>query len=413
MNKPMILMPITGIIILTLVGCGTMQTGNPVQGTQGVHSTGAQSNVSTQPENTESGSSVSVRSTKPSRSNYAAEIALIRTKGYTVSGTIPNATVKTASGATLSAWLGITGNDGYNQFVFFFLDGKYLGTDTMKPSIEITSVMPRGHGITVTYPVYTSHDSFADPTGTPVAITYTWTGNRLVPNKPHPKEFQASSTAGLSVHQTANEGSSAAGSFHQLFKSEGSAHEVFLNASLGFQVTNLGGGAGNFEYQFAQTTDGGKTWTKRSTGRFSDIEGISFINDKIGYLLNNSPAYNITPDLFVTQDGGATWTEQKLPIPGAYKSAFRSSDFPIFFSSMIGFIPVYGLPAQNSTSNRFLYMLVTTNGGKTWTAYNQSGGDGLKWDVSNQTLSVIAGRQTITIHGLFSEWNIMSTPDLI
>ncbi|QSO47469.1 LppP/LprE family lipoprotein [Alicyclobacillus mengziensis] len=140
---------------------------------------------------------------------YANEIALINAKGYDVPGTpydvtrsAPNASVQTASGETLSAWIGVKmGSDGYNQFVFFFLNGKYLGTDTAKPSLEITSAKAAGNGIAVTYPVYRKNDSFADPTGTPVTITYAWNGSELVPNKSYPKQFQSST---ISSSSTAN-----------------------------------------------------------------------------------------------------------------------------------------------------------------------------------------------------------------
>lgn len=123
------------------------------------------------------------------------EVALIKSKGYSVNGTTPNATVKTSSGATLSAWIGVSGRDGHNQFVFFFLNGTYLGTDTAQPSVEITSAKAAGSGIAVTYPVYMQNDSFAHPTGTPVTITYTWNGSKLVPDKPYPKQFQPNNTA--------------------------------------------------------------------------------------------------------------------------------------------------------------------------------------------------------------------------
>jgi len=128
---------------------------------------------------------------------YANEIALINGKGYDVpdpsydvNRSTPNASVQTASGETLSAWIGEKmASDGHNQFVFFFLNGKYLGTDTAKPSLEITSAKAVGNGIAVTYPVYMKNDSFADPTGTPVTITYTWNGSKLIPNKPYPSQF--------------------------------------------------------------------------------------------------------------------------------------------------------------------------------------------------------------------------------
>lgn len=121
---------------------------------------------------------------------YANQIAVIQRNGYEPTNKTPNASVETASGGTLQAWIGVrTGSDGYNQYVFFFLNGRYLGTDTAKPSLQITSVKPVGSGIAVTYPVYKRGDSNAHPTGTPVTITYTWNGSHLVPNKPYPNQF--------------------------------------------------------------------------------------------------------------------------------------------------------------------------------------------------------------------------------
>ncbi|MFB5191832.1 peptidoglycan-binding protein [Alicyclobacillus fastidiosus] len=123
--------------------------------------------------------------------SVASEVALIKGKGYSVNSATPNASVQTNSGDTLTAWIGVARQgDGHNQFVFFFLNGKYLGTDTAKPSAEITSAKPAGTGsIAVTYPVYKKNDSYANPTGVPDTITYHWNGSRLIPNKPYPKQF--------------------------------------------------------------------------------------------------------------------------------------------------------------------------------------------------------------------------------
>lgn len=525
-----------------------------------VHHTGMNPNTSVASHPQVSTSKVKTRA----QSDLASEIALIKNKGYSVNGTTPNATVKTASGDTLTAWVAIAtqSQDGYNQFVFFFLNGRYIGTDTAKPSVNITSAKAAGQGIAVTYPVYMKNDSFAHPTGTPVTITYTWNGSRLVPNKPYPKQFQGNSATtqgnnpisttsyatateaanhvlqigapfslqgtklnlGLGItasatgamgsaryewregnweieirFYTANQGVaqvaknmvsylhthwmpapnhhgmilvqssapnpsgyhwnstiawqegtkvlqlkqsgnpvqaltsvvnqtgsgkvspsnngtstnassnnvSSHGSFSQTFKISGVSSQVFLTPTLGFRVTNLGGGLSNFQYDFSKTTDGGKSWTKMSKGHFSHVEGVSFINENTGYLLNNSPAYSVTPDLFVTHNGGATWNEQKLPIPNAYKNGYRNSNYPIFFSPQVGFIPVYGQATSKSVTTQFLYMLATTNGGASWTAYTGHQGDGLKWSVMGQKLTVTDAAQSITVNGLLAgNWTV-------
>lgn len=208
MHKRLALIPLTGLMLLTLGGCATTLGGNGANNNHVKNSPattppanvvsdsgGATNNTASTADALANNVHVSVSSTPTSQSTYASEISLIKNKGYLVNGTTPNASVSTSSGAILSAWVGVSARDGHNQFVFFFLNGDYLGTDTAKPSVEITSVTAVGSGIAVTYPVYNKNDSFANPTGTPVTITYTWNGSKLVPNKPYPNQFQASGTS--------------------------------------------------------------------------------------------------------------------------------------------------------------------------------------------------------------------------
>lgn len=200
--------------------------------------------------------------------------------------------------------------------------------------------------------------------------------------------------------------SSQSTSFSQTFKNHGGAYEVYLTPSVGFKMKNLGGGASNFHYQFSKTVDAGKTWTKISTHRFSHVNGVSFVDKDTGYLLNNSPATSVSPDLFVTHDGGVKWTKQKLPIPSSYKNDYRHSSYPIFFSKQIGFIPIYGQSMNSSGKTQFLYMLVSKDGGASWKAYTTHQGSGLTWTLKRQKLAVSYGKQTITVSGLFGVWSV-------
>jgi hypothetical protein len=73
--------------------------------------------------------------------------------------------------------------DGYNQWVFFFLGGTYLGTDTAVPSPQLQLAGNAGPGaIAVQYIAYGPNDPLCCPTLPPVTITYTWDGAELVPN---------------------------------------------------------------------------------------------------------------------------------------------------------------------------------------------------------------------------------------
>lgn len=265
MNRRLALIPITGLMVLSLAGCTTSPGGtgadknrviNSTTNTSGTNvasnSTVVANNNAPNRGNTTTSVQISVGSTITSQANYGSEIALIESKGYAVSGTTPSATVQTSSGATLSAWMGVSGSDGHNQFVFFFLNGKYLGTDTAQPSLEITSAKAAGTGISVSYPVYKQGDSFANPTGTPVTITYTWNGSKLVPNKPYPKQFQASNptTQGQNptyqIHETSYTSSAAAANEISNIQKENTYLVFYANnpsVNLGYGVTAKQDGA--------------------------------------------------------------------------------------------------------------------------------------------------------------------------
>ena len=118
MNKHLTLTSITGMVVLTLAGCATTTNENGANNnsvtTSTITTSGAKaSNSSGSTNNTSSNTTgnsgnkvqVSSSSSTTSKSDYASEIALIKNKGYSVSGSTPNVTVQTASGDTLAAWI--------------------------------------------------------------------------------------------------------------------------------------------------------------------------------------------------------------------------------------------------------------------------------------------------------------------
>lgn len=119
----------------------------------------------------------------PSSDPTAADLATIRAHGYTVQG--HGVSTPDGSGRTLYAWQAVCSGsaDGYCQKVFFFIDTRYLGTDTARNSNAITGVHASGpQDIAITYPSYAPQDPLCCPSGKPVTITYHWTGTRLVPS---------------------------------------------------------------------------------------------------------------------------------------------------------------------------------------------------------------------------------------
>ena len=90
-----------------------------------------------------------------------------------------------ARGGVLIAISGVAVDsaDGYNQWVFFFLNDTYLGTDTLYPSPQLAIVGNNGPGaISVRYANYAPGDPLCCPSLRSVVITYYWDGYSLTPD---------------------------------------------------------------------------------------------------------------------------------------------------------------------------------------------------------------------------------------
>ena len=109
----------------------------------------------------------------PSLAQIDVNAQLVAARGYDVTGVV---TAPTADGHKLIAIAGSqAGADPPTQWVFFFLDTAYLGTDTAVPSTQLQLVGSAGPGsVDVQY---------ADNEGgEPVVIRYTWTSEQLEPD---------------------------------------------------------------------------------------------------------------------------------------------------------------------------------------------------------------------------------------
>ncbi|MEA2429347.1 MAG: hypothetical protein QOF37_2975 [Thermoleophilaceae bacterium] len=75
--------------------------------------------------------------------------------------------------------------DGYAKRAFFFVGGRYIGTDT---SDDSAGVRVEGSGdttVTLAYALYGPNDALCCPGGT-ARVRYQWNGSRLVPLDPIP-----------------------------------------------------------------------------------------------------------------------------------------------------------------------------------------------------------------------------------
>ena len=116
---------------------------------------------------------------------------MVSAHGYTpthVSDYHPTQTLRVLVGAR-------TGSaDGYAQRAFFFLDGRYLGTDSAQPSASVHVVSQSDTEVTLAYALYRAHDSLCCPSGGQAVVHFQLNDGTLVPLQPLPP---VSSPSGL------------------------------------------------------------------------------------------------------------------------------------------------------------------------------------------------------------------------
>ncbi len=143
------------------------------------------------PTTSQAGSSGSSETASPSQAPAAAEFAaakaVVRAKGYDVADTVAD----WHTGWTINALAGVFHDsaDGHRQQVFFFADGRYLGTDTSDPSLSLRVTGRQPTTVTVRYGVFGPQDPLCCP-GHFASVRYHWDGTRLRPLDPIPPVSQ-------------------------------------------------------------------------------------------------------------------------------------------------------------------------------------------------------------------------------
>jgi hypothetical protein len=121
-----------------------------------------------------------------------AALAVVRAHGYTASDTSayhPDQTLRVLVGT------GSHSNDGYDKQAFFFVNGRYLGTDASRPSAQISVVSQSDTEVTLAYRLYRPNDPLCCPGGGEAHVRFQLNNGRLVPLDPIPP---VSSTTGTS-----------------------------------------------------------------------------------------------------------------------------------------------------------------------------------------------------------------------
>jgi hypothetical protein len=122
----------------------------------------------------------------------ANAITAVHERGYT-----PDDTSQFHSGQTLAVLVGTrTGSaDGYGQQAFFFVGGRYIGTDTKEPSATVKVLSQGDTEVTLSYSLYRPHDPLGSPSGGQASVRFQLNNGKLTPLGTIPP---ASSSSGLS-----------------------------------------------------------------------------------------------------------------------------------------------------------------------------------------------------------------------
>jgi hypothetical protein len=108
----------------------------------------------------------------------SAASALVRARGYT-----PNNTSEYHENQTLRVLVGTrTGSaEGYGQQAFFFVDGRYIGTDTKEASATVKVLSQSDTEVTLSYPMYRAGDPLSSPSGGQATVRFVLNNGKLTP----------------------------------------------------------------------------------------------------------------------------------------------------------------------------------------------------------------------------------------
>jgi hypothetical protein len=119
-------------------------------------------------------------------------VAVVRAKGFSPSNTSdyhPSQTLRVLIGTHAGS------GDGHGQQAFFFVNGRYIGTDSSKTSATVRVVSQGDTEVALAYPLYRRNDPACCPGGGQAQVRFQLNNGKLVALDPIPP---TSSQNGLS-----------------------------------------------------------------------------------------------------------------------------------------------------------------------------------------------------------------------
>jgi len=199
--------------------------------------------------------------------------------------------------------------------------------------------------------------------------------------------------------------------FPQWFNSNNNT--VYINNNIGWAMIKEDHATHSEAVKILFTVNHGDEW--KTISRINGDEnssllggtkvGITFNNKKHGWISIRNDADPEAPYLLESTDGGKKWRKQLLPIPDQYKDMPRDITKPVFFSSSDGIVPIIEV-ASSPQESKLLYMIVTHDSGKTWTAVTEQSSGNLSWDFRDPSHGkVIFNKKTWITPDLGGNWH--------
>lgn len=122
----------------------------------------------------------------------AGAVATLQTRGYTPAETSqyhPSQTLRVLVGTRTGS------SDGYGQQAFFFVAGRYIGTDTKEPSATVKVLAQSDTEVTLGYPLYRRGDPLSSPSGGQATVHFQLDNGKLTALDPIPPASSATGTS--------------------------------------------------------------------------------------------------------------------------------------------------------------------------------------------------------------------------
>jgi LppP/LprE lipoprotein len=134
--------------------------------------------TSSAPANTRSAPEPAFTQHEATGEGASAAAAVVRSNGFT-----PNNTSEYHANQTLRVLVGTrTGSgDGYGQRAFFFVDGRYIGTDAKEPSATLKVLSQSDTAVSIAYPLYRHSDPLCCPGGGQATVSFQLNNGKLTP----------------------------------------------------------------------------------------------------------------------------------------------------------------------------------------------------------------------------------------